>query len=51
MFPSCGSEAVAGDSVSERIYGSMFVPVKEAVTSCDMFTSAAVGQLLVKLQD
>jgi ADP-ribose pyrophosphatase YjhB (NUDIX family) len=49
VFPRTMREAVQGDNASERIFGSMFVPIKEAMMSRDMFTSAAAGQLLVRL--
>jgi 8-oxo-dGTP pyrophosphatase MutT (NUDIX family) len=49
VFPSAVRESVDGDVAAERIFGSMFVPIKEAMLSRDMFTSAAAGQLLVRL--
>lgn len=49
VFPRTMRESVVGDSASERIFGSMFVPIKDAMMSRDMFTSAAAGQLLVRL--
>jgi hypothetical protein len=49
VFPRTMRESVVGDNASERIFGSMFVPIKQAMMSRDMFTSAAAGQLLVRL--
>lgn len=49
VFPRTIREAARGDGASERIFGSMFVPIKQAMVSRDMFTSAAAGQLLVHL--
>jgi ADP-ribose pyrophosphatase YjhB (NUDIX family) len=49
VFPSGVRDTVEGDVAAERIFGSMFVPIKEAMLSRDMFTSAAAGQLLVRL--
>jgi 8-oxo-dGTP pyrophosphatase MutT (NUDIX family) len=39
----------AEDRTAERILGSTFLPLAEALESRDMFTSAAAGQLLVSL--
>lgn len=49
VFPRTMRESVVGDNATERILGSMFVPIKQAMMSRDMFTSAAAGQLLVRL--
>jgi 8-oxo-dGTP pyrophosphatase MutT (NUDIX family) len=49
VFPTTVRDSVEGDVAAERIFGSMFVPIKEAMLSRDMFTSAAAGQLLVRL--
>lgn len=49
VFPSTVRDTVEGDATAERIFGSMFVPIQEAMMSRDMFTSAAAGQLLVRL--
>jgi 8-oxo-dGTP pyrophosphatase MutT (NUDIX family) len=45
-FPADVREQAKGDKTHERIFGSRFVPVTEALRSRDMFTSAAVGQLV-----
>ena len=39
----------AEDAATEKIFGSKFVPIHEALQSKDMFTGYAVGQLLGKL--
>ena len=39
----------AEDAATEKIFGSKFVPLHEALQSKDMFTGYAVGQLLGKL--
>ncbi len=49
VFPQQVRDSVEGDRAAERIYGSMFVPIREAVMSRDMFTSAAAGQLLARM--
>lgn len=49
VFPRSTRDLVEGDRDAERIFGSMFVPVQQAMMSRDMFTSAAAGQLLVRL--
>ena len=48
-FPAHVREQAEGDKPAERILGSRFIPITEALQSRDMFTSAAAGHLLVKL--
>ena len=49
VFPAHVREQAEGDKPAERILGSRFIPVAEAATSRDMFTSAATGQLMTAL--
>lgn len=48
-FPAHVQAQAEGDKTAERILGSRFIPVSEAVQSRDMFTSAAAGQLVIHL--
>ena len=48
VFPSTVQEEAKGDG-AEKIFGTRFVPIAEAVGSRDMFTCAAAGQLIVQL--
>lgn len=48
-FPATIRAQAEGDKAAERILGSTFVPLHEALKSRDMFTSAAAGQLLAHL--
>lgn len=50
VFPKHVRDQAEGDSAGERILGSRFIPLEEALKSRDMFTSAAVGQLWVALR-
>jgi 8-oxo-dGTP pyrophosphatase MutT (NUDIX family) len=45
-FPADVREQAEGDKQGERILGSRFIPISEALQSRDMFTSAAAGQLV-----
>lgn len=47
-FPDREKET-AEDAATEKIFGSKFVPLETAMSSKDMFTGYAVGQLLVEL--
>jgi 8-oxo-dGTP pyrophosphatase MutT (NUDIX family) len=44
-FPAHVQAQAEGDKTAERILGSRFIPISEALQSRDMFTSAAAGQL------
>lgn len=48
-FPATIREQAEGDKAAERILGSKFIPLQEALKSRDMFTSAAAGQLAAHL--
>jgi 8-oxo-dGTP pyrophosphatase MutT (NUDIX family) len=48
-FPAHVREQAEGDKPAERILGSRFIPITEALQSRDMFTSAAAGQLVARL--
>lgn len=48
-FPSHVQNQAEGDKAAERILGSRFIPISEALQSRDMFTSAAAGHLVVHL--
>lgn len=43
------TQKTAEDAATEKIFGSRFVPIHEALQSKDMFTGYAVGQLLGRL--
>lgn len=45
-FPETIRSQAQNDKAAERILGSVFVPLAEALKSRDMFTSAAAGQLV-----
>jgi 8-oxo-dGTP pyrophosphatase MutT (NUDIX family) len=49
MFPKHVRDQAEGDKAGERIMGSRFIPVEEALQSRDMYTSAGTAQLLVSL--
>lgn len=51
VFPAHVRAQATGDKTAERILGSRFIPIGEALQSRDMFTSAATGQLLYKLMN
>lgn len=48
-FPATIRDQATGDKSAERILGSRFVPLTEALSSRDMFTCAAAGQLMAHL--
>ena len=48
-FPRHVQSQAEGDKPGERILGSKFIPLAEALESRDMFTSAAAGQLMAYL--
>lgn len=48
-FPGTIKSAAQYDKAADRILGSKFIPLQEALKSRDMFTSAAAGQLLANL--
>jgi 8-oxo-dGTP pyrophosphatase MutT (NUDIX family) len=48
-FPAHVRAEAEGDKPAERILGSRFIPLEEALKSRDMFTSAATGQLVARL--
>lgn len=48
-FPEHVKNQGEGDKAGERILGSKFIPLAEALRSRDMFTSAAAGQLMAYL--
>lgn len=48
-FPSKVQKQAEGDKSAERILGSRFIPLEAALSSRDMFTSAAAGQLVSHL--
>lgn len=45
-FPESVRSQAENDKAAERILGSVFIPLAEALKSRDMFTSAAAGQLV-----
>lgn len=49
VFPETIRDKAGGDKVAERILGSRFVTLEQALASRDMFTSAAAGQLVAHL--
>jgi len=48
-FPAHIRAQAEGDGSAERITGSRFISITEALRSRDMFTSAAAGQLMARL--
>lgn len=50
-FPATIRDQAETDKAAERILGSKFIPLQEALRSRDMFTSAAAGQLMAHLLD